>query len=97
MVTSFLDRFLCCKYIITHSVSNFRDVLECHLSLTLFPCTAQVIERHFWLKHKEILEQVEGWITNMESLSENRRAGKTIAHSTVGLKVLYHKALVSHL
>ncbi|XP_064112985.1 baculoviral IAP repeat-containing protein 6-like isoform X2 [Macrobrachium nipponense] len=50
------------------------------------PCFKEVIERHFWLKHKEIMEQVEGWITDMESLSENRRAGKTIAHNTVGLK-----------
>lgn len=49
----------------------------------------QVVERHFWLKHKEIIEQVEGWITSMESLSENRRTGKNIAHNTVGLKVSY--------
>ena len=49
----------------------------------------QVIERHFWLKHKEIMEQVEGWITDMESISENRRAGKNIAHNTVALKVSY--------
>lgn len=50
------------------------------------PCFKEVVERHFWLKHKEIMEQVDGWITNMESLSENRRTGKNIAHNTVGLK-----------
>ncbi|KAK7067357.1 Baculoviral IAP repeat-containing protein 6 [Halocaridina rubra] len=50
------------------------------------PCFKEVIERHFWLKHKEILEQIEGWIADMETLSENRRAGKNIAHNTVGLK-----------
>ncbi|XP_069180397.1 baculoviral IAP repeat-containing protein 6 isoform X6 [Procambarus clarkii] len=50
------------------------------------PCFKEVIERHFWLKHKEILEQVDGWISNMEALSENRRTGKNIAHNTVGLK-----------
>lgn len=50
------------------------------------PCFKEVIERHFWLKHKEILEQIEAWIADMETLSENRRAGKNIAHNTVGLK-----------
>ncbi|KAK8727583.1 hypothetical protein OTU49_009634 [Cherax quadricarinatus] len=50
------------------------------------PCFKEVIDRHFWLKHKEILEQVDSWITNMEALSENRRTGKNIAHNTVGLK-----------
>ncbi|CAL4062959.1 unnamed protein product, partial [Meganyctiphanes norvegica] len=50
------------------------------------PCFKEVIERHFWLKHKEIIEQVEGWISDMETLSENRRSLKNIAHNTIGLK-----------
>ena len=47
----------------------------------------QVIERHFWMKREEIEQQVEEWIADMEQGSTDKRTGRTIAHSTVALKV----------
>ena len=46
-----------------------------------------MVERHFWLKRDEIEAQLEDWIQDMERGSTDKRTGRTIAHSTVALKV----------
>lgn len=47
----------------------------------------QVIHYHFWLKRHEILRQCEDWIAEMEQHSSDKRTGRSIAHSTLALKV----------
>jgi len=47
----------------------------------------QVIQWHFWLKKNEILSQVEEWMTDLESYSSDKRVGRSIAHSSLALKV----------
>ena len=51
------------------------------------PCFREVIHKHFWLKRHEVLKQCENWIAEMESYSNDKRTGRTIAHSTLALKV----------
>lgn len=51
------------------------------------PCFREVIHKHFWLKRHEVLKQCENWIAEMESFSNDKRTGRTIAHSTLALKV----------
>lgn len=49
----------------------------------------QVIQWHFWLKKNEILSQVEEWMTDLESYSSDKRVGRSIAHSSLALKVCF--------
>ena len=53
------------------------------------PCFKEVIQKHFWLKRHKILRQCEEWIAEMETYSNDKRTGRTIAHSTLALKVFY--------
>jgi baculoviral IAP repeat-containing protein 6 len=52
-------------------------------------CFKQVVEWHFWLKKKEILSQVEDWLTDLEAYSSDKRVGRSIAHSCASLKRHY--------
>ena len=47
----------------------------------------QVIHRHFWLKRHEVMAQIEEWIAEMENNNNDKRTGRTIAHSCMALKV----------
>ncbi|XP_076097651.1 dual E2 ubiquitin-conjugating enzyme/E3 ubiquitin-protein ligase BIRC6-like isoform X3 [Mytilus galloprovincialis] len=55
------------------------------------PSLKDIIQRHFWIKRKEILKQCEDWITEMEGYSTDKRTGRTIAHSTMALKRHYNQ------
>ncbi|XP_022332916.2 dual E2 ubiquitin-conjugating enzyme/E3 ubiquitin-protein ligase BIRC6-like isoform X4 [Crassostrea virginica] len=55
------------------------------------PCFREVIHKHFWLKRHEVLKQCENWIAEMESYSNDKRTGRTIAHSTLALKKHYNQ------
>ncbi|XP_062579414.1 baculoviral IAP repeat-containing protein 6-like [Saccostrea cucullata] len=55
------------------------------------PCFREVIHKHFWLKRHEVLKQCENWIAEMESYSNDKRTGRTIAHSTLALKRHYNQ------
>lgn len=50
-------------------------------------CFKEVVHKHFWLKRHEVLQQCEDWICEMEAYSNDKRTGRTIAHSTMALKV----------
>ena len=39
------------------------------------------------MKKEEIEQQIDEWITEMEQGNTDKRTGRTIAHSTVALKV----------
>ncbi len=52
-----------------------------------FACDLQAVNHHFWLKRHEVIQQIEGWITEMEASSGDKRTGRTISHSCVALKV----------
>ncbi|XP_041353670.1 baculoviral IAP repeat-containing protein 6-like isoform X2 [Gigantopelta aegis] len=54
-------------------------------------CFKSVIHNHFWLKRHEILKQCEDWITEMEAYSNDKRTGRSIAHSTLALKRHYNQ------
>ena len=47
----------------------------------------QMVEHHFWLKRREIIKQIEEWIVDLEANSNDKRTGRTIAHSCLALKV----------
>ncbi|XP_037073509.1 LOW QUALITY PROTEIN: baculoviral IAP repeat-containing protein 6-like [Pollicipes pollicipes] len=53
------------------------------------PCFKEVIEKHFYLKRREILDQIQGWITEMEGYASDRRASKTLHVSLQALKTHY--------
>ena len=46
-----------------------------------------MIEKHFYLKRQEIVDQVQGWITEMEGYASDRRSSKTLHVSLQALKV----------
>ena len=46
-----------------------------------------MIEKHFYLKRHEIVDQVQGWITEMEGYATDRRSSKTLHVSLQALKV----------
>lgn len=52
------------------------------------PSLKEIIQKHFWIKRREILKQCEDWISEMEGYSTDKRTGRTIAHSTMALKVI---------
>ncbi|OWF45700.1 baculoviral IAP repeat-containing protein 6-like isoform X2 [Mizuhopecten yessoensis] len=55
------------------------------------PCFKEVVHRHNWLKRHHILRQCEHWIAEMESYCNDKRTGRTIAHSTLALKRHYNQ------
>lgn len=50
------------------------------------PCFKEVIHTHFWFKKREIIKQIQQWITDMESQGNDRRNGRTISLNTIALK-----------
>lgn len=50
-------------------------------------CFKDVIQTHFWMKRHEIAIQVEGWISELESQSTERRTGRVASLNAVTLKV----------
>ncbi|XP_067943447.1 baculoviral IAP repeat-containing protein 6-like [Watersipora subatra] len=55
------------------------------------PCFKEVIEKHFWLKRKEIKEQVEQWVNEQgkksdQETGEQTKHFKKISHNTALLK-----------
>lgn len=57
-------------------------------------CFREIVTKHFWLKRHNILKQCEEWITEMESYCSDKRTGRTIAQSTMALKVCNVKLLI---
>uniref|UniRef100_A0A8D8V1I0 Dual E2 ubiquitin-conjugating enzyme/E3 ubiquitin-protein ligase BIRC6 n=1 Tax=Cacopsylla melanoneura TaxID=428564 RepID=A0A8D8V1I0_9HEMI len=50
------------------------------------PCFKHVIHTHFWLKRKEIAEQVKGWISELDTQVNDKRTGRSISLNTLALK-----------
>ncbi|KAL1461608.1 hypothetical protein WDU94_013486, partial [Cyamophila willieti] len=50
------------------------------------PCFKHVIHTHFWLKRKEIVEQVKGWISELDTQVNDKRTGRSISLNTLALK-----------
>jgi hypothetical protein len=46
-----------------------------------------VVQNHFWMKRREIEQQIESWIKEMESQTGDRRTGRAISVNTLSLKV----------
>jgi uncharacterized membrane protein YozB (DUF420 family) len=49
----------------------------------------QVIHTHFWMKRQEIVNQIEGWISDMETQCGDRRTGRAISLNAMALKVVF--------
>jgi hypothetical protein len=49
----------------------------------------QVIHTHFWMKRQEIINQIEGWISDMETQCGDRRTGRAISLNALALKVVF--------
>ncbi|KAJ9600174.1 hypothetical protein L9F63_009508, partial [Diploptera punctata] len=50
------------------------------------PCFREVIHTHFWMKRQEIVNQIEGWISDMETQCGDRRTGRAISLNAMALK-----------
>jgi len=50
------------------------------------PCFKDVIHAHFYLKKDEVLEQVQGWLSNIETLDINKRYAKKLSNHVQSLK-----------
>ncbi|XP_069689782.1 baculoviral IAP repeat-containing protein 6 isoform X2 [Periplaneta americana] len=50
------------------------------------PCFRDVIHTHFWMKRQEIVNQIEGWISDMETQCGDRRTGRAISLNAMALK-----------
>ncbi|XP_035825485.1 baculoviral IAP repeat-containing protein 6 [Aplysia californica] len=55
------------------------------------PCFKEIIHTHFWLKRHEILQQCEAWIAEMDSYNSDKRTVRSIAQSTLALKLHYNQ------
>lgn len=50
-------------------------------------CFRDVIQRHFWLKRREVIAEIEAWVIDLEDNCGDKRVGRTITHSCLALKV----------
>jgi baculoviral IAP repeat-containing protein 6 (apollon) len=72
----------------------FKEVCVCQ-NVKLQHCSKlvalllQVVHNHFWFKRHEIEQQIEGWIKELESQSNDRRTGRAISVNTLSLKVCW--------
>ena len=51
------------------------------------PCYKEVIRKHFYYKRKEIKEQCELWLKEIELHINDKQIGQSVLKSSVALKV----------
>ncbi len=52
-------------------------------------CFKEVIQKHFFFKKKEIKEQCEQWLRELESHVNDKQIGASMAKNAVALKVKF--------
>ena len=71
--------FFCVFFLNIRSITLFDKFLFFFLS--------KIIHTHFWLKRQEILQQCETWLAEMDTYTTDKRTVRSIAQSTLALKV----------